>query len=54
MMGISPNMVSETFCFILLYKICCSFEKVIANFLILLKKIIIIYKKAIKDKNKEI
>ena len=54
MIGISLNMISETFRFILLYKICCSFEKVFANFLILFKKIIINYKKAIKEKNKEI
>jgi len=47
-------MISRNFCFIFLYKICFSFEKVIEKFLILLKKIIINYKKAIKEKNKEL
>jgi len=47
-------MSSRSFCFIFLYKIYSSFEKVIEKFLILLKKIIINYKRAIKEKNKEI
>ena len=51
MICISPKKISRTFCFIFLSKNCYSIEKE-TNFLILLKKIIINCKKAIKVKNK--
>ena len=54
MICISPKKISRTFCFIFLSKNCYSIEKETTNFLILLKKIIINSKKAIKEKSKDI